>query len=696
MISMVKQQMSKMTATDPALNEAIIDNIRDGLIITDLHGGIIHWNQAADRYLLPVEEYLDAEKWPEVLGLYLDDGITLFPGERMPLARALRGENVLTEEVIWRPNEQSAPRWLSITAQSLDLADGSPAGVMVTIRDITENKRIELSREKHAWRNEALYKFSHAIAESGNDLDQITAVVARQAAERIGDACIVLLTESDSQHLRVASHYHSSSEKRSVLRKCLLTVNHSLEASLLGGVLRSGEPMLIPSIQPEQLQAIFIQELASYVHEYGVHSLLVAPITGSTGVLGAVILVRDQNSKAYTLDEQNFLMYICNRTALAVENCHLFGSLRAEIEKWLQAERALENSEERFRSIFESTSLGIKILDVDGNILQTNPAFRDISGYSQTELIGRPFHQLMHPRDAVHALRLIRDLKLSGVPDFRFEHRILNRDGQVIWVKTSFTAVKNDREDETLAFIVGIVENINEKKRIDAEMTELKSRLHAHLERERLRLAQELHDGAMQELYSAIYQIEALRGQVGVEFCPVLDNVKGDLQHVLGELRNTAKELRPPTIADFGLEKAIRSHVQDYQEKYPELSIHLSLAPDNQLLPEEVRLTLFRIFQQSLVNVIRHAQANHVNVSFTFDAEEAHLEIADDGIGFNMPSNMITLTRNGHYGLAGGAERVDALGGEMKVDSMPGQGTRVHVTIPLQNATLNENLGESS
>jgi len=189
----------------------------------------------------------------------------------------------------------------------------------------------------------------------------------------------------------------------------------------------------------------------------------------------------------------------------------------------------------------------------------------------------------------------------------------------------------------------------------------------------------------MQELYSAIYQIEGLRNQVDPLVEKDLTNVKLDLQRVLNELRNSAKELRPPTISNFGLEKAIRSHVEDLIEKNPEITVDLDLAQDRQLLPESIRLALFRIFQQSLANVLRHAEATRVWVRFTFDAEGTYLEIKDDGKGFVVPSTWIGLARQGHYGLAGAAERVDLLGGTFTVESRPEEGTTIRVAIPVTN-----------
>jgi PAS domain S-box-containing protein len=386
------------------------------------------------------------------------------------------------------------------------------------------------------------------------------------------------------------------------------------------------------------------------------------------------------------MEDQSFMTDVAYRATLAIENSRLFESLHEEITERLSTKQALAVSEERFRSIFESVTVGIKVLNLEGRILQTNDAFQSMIGYTEEELVGNYFYKFLHPQDVHRATQLFQEVKTLGTSSFRFEHRALHKDQSLVWVKTIFTVIKKGGDDQSPAFIVGIVENVTEQKHIEAEMAELNSRLQSSMELERLRLAQELHDSPMQSLYSAIYRIEELRNAADPELKEALAEVKQHIQGVLQDLRATAKELRPPTIFNFGLENAIRSHASDIAEKHPNLGIHLSLAHDRQMLPEKVRLALFRIFQQSLANVIRHAKATEVHVRFSFDAEEAHLEIKDNGKGFDVPANWIDFVRRGHYGLAGAAERANALGGAFKVHSQPGNSTTIQVILPWKDS----------
>jgi len=670
--------------------EAIIDHIPEAVIVTDQKGRLMYMNRAAGSILGNPASDLEPEAWPMQLGFFLDDATTYYPADSMPLVRALRGEVVDGEEMIMlRANDPKAA-WISMSAQPLTDEIGQVTGSIVLLQDITYRKQIELSQENHARRVEILYNFSHAIAESSNDLTTITNVVAVHTAQYFGDACIVALLNPNRDRLRVAAFHHPEAHSRALLRKYLMLVDYELSEDILKGVIQSGEPLLIPYLSPERLKAITTTEFTNYVGEMEIQGILIVPITGRGGILGSIGVFRKRERSPYTVDDQSFLTVMSQRTALAIENSRLFDSLREQVSAQLSARQALNVSEERFRAIFESTTLGIKVLDLEGKILQINPAFQDILGYYESELVGRHFYSFIYSDDATRAIRLVHDLKVSGVPDVRFEHRALHKDGSIVWAKTTFTGVKKGGGDDSLAFIVGIVENITEQKRIELEMAELKNRLQGNLERERLRVAQELHDGPMQELYSTIYQIEELRSTVDDRQKDTLDKVRQDIQIVLKELRETAKELRPPTLADFGLEKAVRSYVEDFQEKHPGLTVHLQLAQDRQTLPENVRLALFRILQQSLANVVRHAEASQVNVHFAFDAEDAALEITDNGKGFEVPRNWVGLVRQGHFGLAGAAERIEALGGSFTVKSRSGEGTTIWVKVPVKNLSIEE------
>ena len=676
---------------DPQLmaSQKLFDAIPLAIVSVDWKGQIQYMNKAAIALLGEPDKNMKLEEWPQKFGLYLDDGLVPFPEQKLPILRVLHGETIEdAEEIVLRKSRDEHSLWIAMSAEILRDENGNTEGAIALIRDITYRKQVELSREKITKRTEAIYRLSRSLAEAGHDLNKITRMAVDFAANEVGDFSFLTLLNSNGDKLRITAFHDTSSTGQALLRKFLVPgYEYDPAQTLSGGVIRSGEPVLIPSIPPEQLQAISLPAFQEFISEVGIKSVLIVPLVGRSGVVGTMNLLRHGESKPLNVEDQSFLTDTAYRIALAIENCRLFESLHSEITERLSAKQALDMSEARFRSIFEFVTVGIKVLDLDGKILQTNHAFHSMIGYTEEELVGNHFYKFLHPEDVPQASKLFRDVKLHGTSSFLFEHRAIHKDQTIVWVKTIFTVIKDAYDKERPAFVVGILENITDQKRIELEIAELNSRLQNSMELERLRLAQELHDNPMQSLYSAIYRIEELRGTADPELKEGLGDVKQHIQNVLQDLRATAKELRPPTIFNFGLENAIRSHANDVLEKHPNLSIYLSLAHDRQILPEKVRLALFRIFQQSLANVLRHAKATEVHVRFSFDAEEAHLEITDNGKGFEVPSNWIEFVRQGHYGLAGSAERANALGGSFRVKSKPGTSTTIQVTIPWKDST---------
>jgi signal transduction histidine kinase len=212
---------------------------------------------------------------------------------------------------------------------------------------------------------------------------------------------------------------------------------------------------------------------------------------------------------------------------------------------------------------------------------------------------------------------------------------------------------------------------------------EIKNRLVESQERERLRLAQDLHDVPIQELYGMIYQLDDLSDVVkDSEGEKILDECNHTLHRVVNSLRTICRELRPPSLSPFGLEVAIRDHVEKFRDQYPDIRIYLELMQDRQVLSDSMRLTLFRIYQQAIHNIARHAQANEIHIRFRWDEETIILEVEDNGIGFEVPENWEELVHEEHFGLLGIAERIESLRGKLEIVSALGSGTLVRAIAP--------------
>ena len=242
---------------------------------------------------------------------------------------------------------------------------------------------------------------------------------------------------------------------------------------------------------------------------------------------------------------------------------------------------------------------------------------------------------------------------------------------------------------ENVALMEALRARLAEVERTRDELAEARRQLAESREAERLRLARELHDGPVQDLHGLRFRLGTISEEMDDDVNLMrLATVQGELLRVIDELRAICQELRPPALAPFGLEAAIRSHAGRFQEAHPELEVQVDLMHDGQTLPERVRLALFRIYQEAISNVAQHASASHVLIRFYLNEERVLLEISDDGCGFQVPERWILLARQGHLGLLGAAERADSIGGRLEVVSAPGRGTVVRVVAPRRKEWL--------
>jgi signal transduction histidine kinase len=211
-----------------------------------------------------------------------------------------------------------------------------------------------------------------------------------------------------------------------------------------------------------------------------------------------------------------------------------------------------------------------------------------------------------------------------------------------------------------------------------AEVEKLHRQLLHAREDERKLLARELHDEAIQALVGLNYRLAQME-----------DGAAGDLQaevrQIVEDLRGMIRTLRPPALDNFGLVTAIRSHVRELGVAGGEtLRIDLRVEGDTERwLPEDIQLCLYRVMQEALINVEKHASARQVQVTLDIQPKEVKLEIRDDGRGFRLPQHLGSLLEQDHFGLVGLRERLELVRGSLQIISSPGEGTRLAASVPL-------------
>jgi signal transduction histidine kinase len=206
-------------------------------------------------------------------------------------------------------------------------------------------------------------------------------------------------------------------------------------------------------------------------------------------------------------------------------------------------------------------------------------------------------------------------------------------------------------------------------------------------EDERRRLARELHDDTIQDLIALgqSAQMIALKLRyLGEDDLFELRDLQNSIQAAIDNVRRLSRGLRPIYLEDLGLITALEMLAKD-AEADQGLSVDFTRKGEAQRLDNEVELALYRIAQETLSNVSRHAEAQNVFIATEFTRSQIRLIIADDGAGFQPPDQTSDLAREGHYGLIGMQERAVLIGARLDIHSHPGAGTQITITLPLQD-----------
>ena len=344
---------------------------------------------------------------------------------------------------------------------------------------------------------------------------------------------------------------------------------------------------------------------------------------------------------------------------------------------------AMRIAREFFENTFVAAPAGMAIADLDGRYIKVNPAMCKFVGYSEQELLAMTFMDITHADDLAPNFRFRQGLLAREFPSFQLEKRYLHKDGREIWALMVVSTV-DDKNGKPL-YTIGQMLEIDQLKRAEAALIESRQRLRslsAHqeslLEEERKHIAREVHDELGQLLTALKMDISLLRLRFGQD--PVLleklEGMRTLAERTIGVVRHVASNLRPAAL-DLGLVPAIEWLARDFSERW-KLSCNLDLSGGEIALDDVTATTVFRVVQESLTNIARHAQASAVVISLRC-GKRLRLRIEDNGCGFD-PSVVRKLPGLGLFGMR---ERILALVGTLKIDSETGIGTTLAIELPL-------------
>ncbi len=361
-----------------------------------------------------------------------------------------------------------------------------------------------------------------------------------------------------------------------------------------------------------------------------------------------------------------------------------------ELEAAALSER--KRGDEQFRTLFESVPNGIVAVDFDGRIALVNARVEEMFGYAREELIGQPIEVLVPERQRERHVDLRWAFSRAACARPMGAARDLTgrrKDGSEFPVEIGLNPIATIAGRMVMATVVDVTARRRASERLSAAIAErddLRRRFMQAQEEERLRLAHELHDQTGQSLTAVMLELKGIEGVVNEHGRDRLRLLRKQLDQMGKSLHRVAWELRPASLDELGLASVLANYVSQWSEQFGiEADFHCGDARLD-ALSDEVRTTIYRVVQESLTNVAKHA-VGAAAVSVVVDRGDGTLQVTieDDGCGFNpkAPGEGSGKNRKG-LGIPGMRERLSLIGGQFEIESSMGIGTTIFVRIPLE------------
>lgn len=553
------------------------------------------------------------------------------------------------------------------------LRNGRFAGVHGSVRDISRRVQLENDLRHRSEQLARRVEVQRTVSEIATQLTTIRdpAVVLQRLlneAARLLDAdCAEFdLITDDGTGLRQAYGYVREGSVNTVDSTELMKPDEGIAGRALaeGRVVMTGDYLTDPTFK-------HTPQADARARESGIHAVLAAPLIGDKGSLGA-ILMEAHRTDAWDADDADVLGTMASQAAVAVANARLY--------------HQLETSERRYRHLVENSPDTVWSARANGTLTYFSETIERLSGWRAEELIGQHFRILAHPDSGSRVDEEWQAMVDSNSPGLMIRFHLRHRDGHAVPAETTGIA---EIVDGRVVGAHGAVRDISARERLEVELREQAAELAAS--QERANLARELHDSITQALFSmglTLRSLELLMEADSAAARSKLVELRELQKDALAEMRTLIFELRPKGLEQDGLERALRTHAASVQGRTG-LSVTVEAdAGVSERLPAAVEEALFRIAQEALHNVVKHASASSAGVLLVRAGSEIRLSVTDDGVGFDP-----ALTPRGqHLGLVGMRQRAEQIGALFGATSRPGRGTDITVTWRLPDG---EQTGES-
>ncbi|MGQ0602131.1 MAG: PAS domain S-box protein [Anaerolineales bacterium] len=611
-------------------------------------------------------------------------------------------------------------RYFVVRAVPLSNEHGAVREWIGTITDIHERKQARLDAERAAERTARLHALTAALSSALTPLE-VADVILNQGRLALGaDAGALLLLTQDRSALEVV---HSVGfPEAGIARQFPLTAPFPAAEAV-----RTGEPIWIDSFSAS---AARYPQIAKKRGETGYEAVAYIPLITDRQAIGSLI-VSFAAARQFSVEDQAFLLTLARQCAQALERARLYeaerraraetqtlnqeleqrvkdrtqalqvaildleqtnAALHREVEERQRAEEQIRERERQLAEAQHVAHLGSWHWNIASNTITWTDELYRIYGLDPQTFTAtyEGFLEQVHPDDRAFVNENITRAFRDRQP-FTFFHRIVRPDEVVCTLQARGDVIVN--EAGQLVAMSGTGQDVTEIKQIEEDLRksqeqlrQLSDYLQAVREEERTRIAREIHDelgGAMTGLKMDVASIRKVLTSEQTLLLEKTGQLLRDIDTSVQTVRRIAMDLRPHVLDDFGLPAAIEWQLQEFQRRAG-IQCQLASNVEELSLDSSHASAVFRVFQEALTNVARHAQATLVQVRLEKQPDSLILQVIDNGRGISEPE----LAGARSLGLLGMHERVRMLSGELNIHGARGQGTTVYVKIPLQSTQL--------
>ena len=361
-------------------------------------------------------------------------------------------------------------------------------------------------------------------------------------------------------------------------------------------------------------------------------------------------------------------------------------ALRAGAER-RRVEGALRESKQKYRSLMDGASDAIVLVDPEGRITKVNQRVEELLGYSEEELLGLSYPHIHPPQILDHVRENFENILATGTGPLH-ECVVMRKDGKLVPVDVSHIMVEYGGQ----RVIQGVLRDVTERKRAEETLRDseqklrlLASQLLTVQEKERRRVSRELHDELGQALTVLKIHLVAIenklrRDQPGLKVS--CESLLVYIDAVIENVRRLSWDLSPSILEDLGLSSSLRYLVEEICRNN-HILYEMVMDEIDDLFSPEVKINIYRIFQESLTNIVRHAQASRIDVEIRKQADRVTFLLKDNGKGFDLKEARSRKLDQRGLGLTTMKERALMAEGTLSISSQAGQGTKIRFSVPI-------------